>query len=367
MTKPRYPHPFAHLKAALTKTKRSANGQETPPPIFFRFSSGGIKRYDPTAPEGPLNDDPGAYTVALYPHSTHSQVEQLAQAWDLHPRLLAQLLKPMQGKYGQFQDVLYLPLRGAQYIDKTGDVRLIPLQVLLRGNEMVILLPEGIWLDGLPLLDDKESSLFNLNARIAHNDLLDEAASHGPPGLTYWLVEEVVGSFMPALEGLEEDQEQVEVEVFSGRSRPSQKIYKLNQEAAELLRATNAISRGLPPLIEGLYNNYPDAQVDSYFYFGDLGQHVQSLSTQVTLLREALSQVLTVNATLVAERQNDDMKKISGWAGIAFAPTLVAGIYGMNFIEMPELDWIHGYPAALTVMVLLSASLFFIFKHNDWI
>lgn len=367
MTKPLQPHPFARLKASLSKTRQVPEGSKGQPPLFFRFSAEGVTRYDPAEGTPPFVKGSGDYTVALYPHSTPAQVEQLADAWHLHPRLRTALLKPMHGKFGQFEDVLYLPLRGAQYIDKTGDVRLIPLQVLLRGDEMAILSPEGVWVDGRPLLNSDESAIESLGSRIFHNDLLEEAASHGPPGLTYWLVEEVVGSFIPALEGLEEDQEQVEVEVFTSKSRPSQKIYKLNQEAAELLRATNAISRGLPPLIEGLYVNYPDAEVDSYFYFGDLGQHVQSLSTQVTLLREALSQVLTINATLVAERQNDDMKKISGWAGIAFAPTLIAGIYGMNFIEMPELDWIHGYPAALTVMVLLSGSLFFIFKRNDWI
>lgn len=365
MNKPH--HHFAHLKAALMKNRERPGEVLAEPPVFFYFSKEGIKRYDPNDKADSFPTVAGGYSVALYPHATASQVKQLEETWGLHPRLTAALLQPMQGKYGQFGDVLYVPLRGAQYIDKTGDVRLIPLQVLLRGNEMVILLSEGVWVDGTPLLKGDEHSIEDLGSRINHVDLLREGASHGPPGLTYWLVEEVVASFTPALEGLEEDQEQVEIEVFSGKSRPSQKIYKLNQEAAELLRATNAISRGLPPLIEGLYKNYPDSEMDRYFYFGDLGQHVQSLSTQVTLLREALSQVLTVNATLVAERQNEDMKKISGWAGIAFAPTLVAGIYGMNFIGMPELDWGHGYPLALSVMLLLSGSLYFIFKRNDWI
>ena len=360
-------HPFAHLKAALKKPRRAPAEPHGEPPVFLRFSSDGINPYEPVTGSTPVAPDSDAYTVAIYPHATASEIEQLGEAWHLHPRLVARLLKPIEGRHGQFRDVLYLPLRGAQYIDETGDVQLIPVQVLLRGDEMVILLPDGVWLDGKPLLDGDEPSIENLELRGAHTDLLEEAAGHGPPGLTYWLVEEVVGSFEPALEGLEEDQEQIEVEVFTGKSRQSKKIYKLNQEAAELLRASNAIGRGLPSLMEALDERYPDTGSERDLRFRDIEHRVQSLSAQVTSLREALSQVLTINATLVAERQNDDMKKISGWAGIAFAPTLIAGIYGMNFVVMPELDWIHGYPIAIGVMILLSGGLFIIFKRNDWI
>ena len=362
-----YAHPFAYLKTALTKTRNTPEGAQEIPPVFLCISSKGIRGFDPGDEFVCSESDPGTCTVAIYPHATAAQVEQLGEAWGLHHRLVARLLKPTEGKHGQFHDVLYLPLRAAQYIDETGDVQLIPIQVLLRGSEMVILLPDGVWVDGEPLLDGDEPSISDLELRGAHTDLLEEMATHGPPGLTYWLVEEVVSSFVPALEGLEEDQEQIEVEVFTGKSRQSQRIYKLNQEAAELLRASNAIARGLPSLMDTLNEWYPDTAEEGSLHFGDLEQHVQSLSAQVTSLRESLSQVLTINATLVAERQNDDMKKISGWAGIAFAPTLIAGIYGMNFEGMPELGWAHGYPIALGVMVLLSGSLFIIFKKNDWI
>ena len=152
MTKPLQPHPFARLKASLSKARQVPEGSKGQPPLFLRFSEEGITRYDPAEGTPPFVKGSGDYTVALYPHSTPAQVEQLADAWRLDPRLRAALLKPMHGKFGQFEDVLYLPLRGAQYIDKTGDVRLIPLQVLLRGDEMAILSPEGVWVDGRPLL-----------------------------------------------------------------------------------------------------------------------------------------------------------------------------------------------------------------------
>lgn len=366
MTKPHH-HPFAQLKTALTKSPRADAQLDVRPPVFLCFSAKGITAFDGAAHEDCLEADPGVYTAAIYPHATPLQVKQLGQAWNLHPRLVERLQKPGEGRPGWFRDVLYIPLRGAQYIDETGDVQLIALQILMRGEEMVILLPDGVWLDGRPLFERADPSLENLEFRGAHTDLLEAAAKQGPPGLTYWLVEEVVSSFMPALEGLEEDQEQIEVQVFAGKGRQSEKIYKLNQEAAELLRAANGIGRSIPTLMDALAERYPQSQAENRAHFGDLQHRVQSLSSQVGALREALSQVLTINATLVAERQNDDMKKISGWAGIAFAPTLVAGIYGMNFVGMPELDWVHGYPIALAVMALLSGILFVVFKKNDWI
>jgi magnesium transporter len=83
--------------------------------------------------------------------------------------------------------------------------------------------------------------------------------------------------------------------------------------------------------------------------------------------RELLNNILNVNLTLVGIRQNDEMKKISGWAAILFAPTLVAGIYGMNFEYMPELQWLLGYPFALALMGLVSLTLYLVFKSRGWL
>jgi magnesium transporter len=83
--------------------------------------------------------------------------------------------------------------------------------------------------------------------------------------------------------------------------------------------------------------------------------------------RELLNNILNVNLTLVGIRQNDEVKKISGWAAILFAPTLIAGIYGMNFEYMPELHWLLGYPFALALMALVSLTLYLVFKSRGWL
>jgi magnesium transporter len=101
-------------------------------------------------------------------------------------------------------------------------------------------------------------------------------------------------------------------------------------------------------------------------YLQDVSDHLTRASSQAAELRDALSQILSVNSTLVAQRQNEDMKKISGWAAILFAPTLVAAVYGMNFDVMPELHWAFGYPFALALMAGFALALYLIFKRSKW-
>jgi magnesium transporter len=101
-------------------------------------------------------------------------------------------------------------------------------------------------------------------------------------------------------------------------------------------------------------------------YLQDVADHLARVDTRVEALRDALSQILSVNATLVGQRQNEDMKKISGWAAILFAPTLIGAIYGMNFDHMPETHWLLGYPLALAAMVAFGITLYVVFKRKNW-
>ena len=101
-------------------------------------------------------------------------------------------------------------------------------------------------------------------------------------------------------------------------------------------------------------------------YLQDVADHLTRAAARVSELRDALSQILNVNATLVAQRQNEDMKKISGWAAILFAPTLIAAVYGMNFDEMPELHWAFGYPLAVGGMVSFALVLYLTFRRKKW-
>ena len=99
-------------------------------------------------------------------------------------------------------------------------------------------------------------------------------------------------------------------------------------------------------------------------YLEDVSDNLATVIPDISELRDALNQILQVNSTLVSQRQNDDMKKISGWAAILFAPTLIGAIYGMNFDVMPELSWPLGYPMAIGAMVALAVVLYLVFKKK---
>jgi magnesium transporter len=102
-------------------------------------------------------------------------------------------------------------------------------------------------------------------------------------------------------------------------------------------------------------------------YLRDVQDHAQHVSERLTGYRDLLQNILSVNLTLVSLQQNEQVKKISGWAAILFAPTLIGTVYGMNFDHMPELHWTLGYPFALTLMVLTSLVLYLAFKRRGWL
>ena len=102
-------------------------------------------------------------------------------------------------------------------------------------------------------------------------------------------------------------------------------------------------------------------------YLRDVQDHAQQVSERLTGYRDLLQSILSVNLTLVSLSQNEQVKKISGWAAILFAPTLIGTVYGMNFDHMPELHWVFGYPFALTLMVLTSVVLYFAFRRRGWL
>jgi magnesium transporter len=147
----------------------------------------------------------------------------------------------------------------------------------------------------------------------------------------------------------------------------------------EFQRATRPLVGMLHSLMAGFAKYGTDEELQRYLR--DVADHVTHTSEQVDGFRQALTDILTVNATLVTQQQNAEMralaeagfeqneeiKKISSWAAILFAPTLVGTIYGMNFDRMPELHWVLGYPFAILLMAVVCTSLYVIFKRKDWL
>ncbi|WP_245866795.1 magnesium and cobalt transport protein CorA [Serinibacter salmoneus] len=310
-------------------------------------------------------------TLSLYPDPTRERVAELGAAWDLHPVLLEDLhtghQRPKLERHGQD---LFLVVRSARYLDATEEIALEEFHLLLRPGAVAVLCQDGRWIDGTDAhaMDPEGSDPASrrIAALLADDDLL----RLGPRAVAYRFLDAVVDAYLPVLRGLVVDKEQIERQVFTGDPAATERIYRLSQEVVELQQASTGLADVLEAFRDVSRQAVDGAAADGEdplaAYLEDVADHLARVNDQVADLREALTQILTVNATIVAQRQNEDMKKISGWAAILFAPTLVAAIYGMNFDRMPELAWPWGYPFAMVGMVAFSVILYVVFRRRRW-
>ncbi len=300
----------------------------------------------------------------FYPAPTDAAVTELAEAWELHPLLVEDLLHARQRpKVDRYGPVLFIVARSARYLDDTEEVQFAEFHLLVRPGAVAVLCQDSRWIDGtdgttvgdeVPDDDRRERTL-----------LSDEHLLRlGPEAVAYRLLDAIVDGYTPVLQGLGIDKEQIERQVFGGDAAVTERIYRLSQEVIDLQHATSPLTEVLEALTAGFGKYGIPGELQAYLR--DVSDHLTRANTQVAEYRDALAQILTVNSTLVARSQNEDMKKISGWAAILFAPTVIAAIYGMNFDVMPELHWTLGYPLAVGLMIGFAALLYWIFKRSKW-
>ena len=179
------------------------------------------------------------------------------------------------------------------------------------------------------------------------------------------IVDRVVDDYLPVVELLQEDIDQVEAEVFSpGRGNPAERIYNLQREVLEFNRAAATLVEPLMRLASG---ESPLVHANVRPYLRDVHDHLLRVVEQLAGFRDILSSALQANLAQVTMRQNDDMRKISAWAAIFAVDTVIAGVYGMNFEHMPELQWRFGYPLALLLMIAVSLVVWRYFKRAGWL
>lgn len=308
---------------------------------------------------------PDRMTLLFYPDPSRADITELGEAWDLHPVLLEDLLlghqRPKIDRYG---DVLFMVVRSARYIDSIEEVDFAEFHLLMRPGTVALLCQDGRWIDGsaAPNLDeDHPLTAFRPDPSGISSDNLLQL---GPEAVMYRILDQIVDGYLPVLRGLTLDKEQIERQVFSGDAAAAERVYRLSQEVIDTQQSLTSIDDIIDSLRDG-FDKY-DIPDDLRAYLDDVSDHLTRARSRISDLREALSQILEVNSILVAQRQNEDMKKISAWAAILFAPTLIGAIYGMNFDNMPELHWKYGYPFSLALMVALGAGLYVWFKRSKW-
>jgi magnesium transporter len=201
----------------------------------------------------------------------------------------------------------------------------------------------------------------------------------GPEAILYAILDQVVDEYLPVAAGLENDIDEIENQVFTGDPAVARRIYDLSGEVIDFQRATHPLVSMLEALERGSDKYHVDVELRRHLR--DVLDHTIRVIERADSSRAHLQTALTVHATLVAQKQNEEMqrltmtslaqneevKKISAWAAILFAPTLVGTVYGMNFEDIPELSWQFGYPMAVLLMVATSVTLFFVFKRQHWL
>jgi magnesium transporter len=305
----------------------------------------------------------GVAWIGIY-KPTEEEFESVAEEFGLHPLAVEDAIeahqRPKLERYGQ---TLFVVLRPAHYLDESETVEFGEIHVFV-GEDFVVTVRHG----EVPALDEVRRRLED------EPDLL----RRGPAAVLYAIMDRVVDDYGPVVDGLENDIGEIEAEVFGGTASVSRRIYELSREVIEFQKATRPLAGALERLLED-----EELEVDDEVrkYLRDVQDHALQVVERVDGFRELLSDILNVNLTLVSLAQNEEVKnltevsidqneevkKISAWAAILFAPTLVGTVYGMNFDYMPELHWFIGYPVALLLMVLVSLTLYLVFKHRGWL
>jgi magnesium transporter len=187
----------------------------------------------------------------------------------------------------------------------------------------------------------------------------------GAASAVWAVLDKVVDDYIPVVEAMEDDVEEVEREVFDDDiPAPTARIYNLKREVIELHRAVWPLLAPMHDLEQGGDERIPTELLS---YFRDVNDHARRVDEQISAQRELLTSVLQANLALVSVNQNETVKRISAVAGIIAVPTFIASVYGMNFDNMPELHWHYGYALALALMAVCVVALVTFFRRIDWI
>lgn len=190
---------------------------------------------------------------------------------------------------------------------------------------------------------------------------------HGPGFILYALMDAVVDRYFPILELLEDELDAVEASIFAPKGVPRENIESLYALKQRLMVMKHAVA----PLLEGISNlsgaRVPTLCAGTSLYFRDVYDHLQRLNQTAESIRDTVATAISVNLSMVTLQENETMKQLAAYAALLAVPTMIAGIYGMNFEHMPELKWHYGYALSLAVMAALDIFLFFRFKRARWL
>ncbi|SDS60336.1 magnesium and cobalt transport protein CorA [Microlunatus soli] len=294
-----------------------------------------------------------------------AEIGSVAQEFDLHHLAVEDAIAAHQRpKLERYGSTLFCVLRPAQYIDAEERVEFGELHLFV-GDDFVVTVRHA-----------ESPDLGRVRRRL---EASPELLRLGPEAVLYAVLDEVVDEYGPVVSGLQNDIDEIEDQLFSGDAAVTRRIYELSREVMEFQRTT----RPLLAILRGLEAGFDKYRVDEELQrsLRDVADHVIRTVEAADSFRSVLQSAMSVHATLVGQRQNEEMrtmteaslaqneqmKRISSWAAILFAPSLIGAVYGMNFDVMPETHWQWGYPFALVLMLAIAVLLYVVFRARRWL
>jgi magnesium transporter len=289
---------------------------------------------------------------------TEQEFAGVAELFELHPLAVEDAVeahqRPKLERYGErlfavFKTVCYVEheeLTATSEVVDTGEI------MVFVGRDFVITVRHGRHGSLGPLREELESD--------------PQQLAKGPAAVRHAIADHVVDDYLTVAEAVQEDIDQVETDVFAqngARADPG-RIYQLKRELLELKRAVVPLGRPLEELA-----TRPIRVVDPEIqaYFRDVSDHLLRVAEQIASFDELLNSILQAHLAQVTVAQNEDMRKITAWAAVIAVPTMVCGVYGMNFDHMPELHWRFGYPLVIGLILVACGILYRGFRRNGWL
>ena len=310
-----------------------------------------------SAASGQAEKDSVFAWIGLYRPSV-AEVKSLSEHFELHELAVEDTIQAHQRpKIERYGDTLFTVLRPAVYNDDDETVDIGEIHIFTGPNFVIT------------IRHSESRGVSRVRSRVEGEDDLIRL---GGDGVLYALFDQIVDDYFPVLDGLENDIDEIEDALFAGEQHVSQRIY-------ELAREVNDFHRGVSPLTTVMNQYFAGFQkygtnIELQHRLRDVLDHVIVVNNKLESMRSSLADAMTLDSTLTTARQNEaameqneQMKRISSWAAILFAPSIVGSIYGMNFTHMPELDWRFGYPMALGLMLGVGVVLYVIFKAKKWL
>jgi magnesium transporter len=293
------------------------------------------------------------------------ELDDLKQEFGLHELAIEDAaLGHQRPKLERYGETVFMVLKAAHYDDAKEEVEFGELHLFAGANFIVTV---------------RHSEGPDLSVVRRRMEKSPDALKEGTEAVLYGILDAVVDGYGPVVAGLANDIDEIETQVFDGDPKVSRRIYELNREVIEFERAVSPLTAIIQTLASGFADGYVGEVLEQYLR--DVADHVTQVKEHIEEFRVLLRDILAVNTSLVGQRQAEESRalseasnkqavesrRIAGWAAILFAPSLVAGIYGMNFHNMPELSWIFGYPMALGIMVVFMLVLYIVFKRRGWL